>query len=229
MSRVVVLDRDLDQLVRDTRRPSAFRSAGISPTSNSAPSVSSFQMIAFMLTRSTMPAKSALDADRQLEHQRRRAQAVDDHVRRSAQKSAPMRSILLTKQMRGTPYLSAWRHTVSDCGSTPATLSNTATAPSSTRKRALDLDREVDVAGRVDDVDAVVVPEAGRRGRRDGDAALLLLLHPVHGGGAVMDFADLVGAAGVIEDALGRRRLAGIDVGHDADVAVAIERVSCGA
>jgi len=48
-------------------------------------------------------------------------------------KLAPMRSILLTKQMRGTPYLSAWRHTVSDCGSTPATLSKTATAPSSTR------------------------------------------------------------------------------------------------
>ena len=48
-------------------------------------------------------------------------------------KSAPMRSILLTKQMRGTRYLSAWRHTVSDCGSTPDTASNTAHAPSSTR------------------------------------------------------------------------------------------------
>ena len=36
--------------------------------------------------------------------------------------------------MRGTPYLSAWRHTVSDCGSTPATASNTHTAPSSTRR-----------------------------------------------------------------------------------------------
>ena len=47
--------------------------------------------------------------------------------------SAPTRSILFTKQIRGTPYLSAWRHTVSDCGSTPATPSNTATAPSSTR------------------------------------------------------------------------------------------------
>ena len=44
-----------------------------------------------------------------------------------------MRSILLTKQMRGTSYLSAWRHTVSDWGSTPATPSNTATAPSRTR------------------------------------------------------------------------------------------------
>ena len=37
------------------------------------------------------------------------------------------------KQMRGTPYLLAWRQTVSVCGSTPATPSKTATAPSSTR------------------------------------------------------------------------------------------------
>ena len=50
------------------------------------------------------------------------------------QKSAPMRSILLMKQMRGTWYLSACRHTVSDCGSTPATASNTTTPPSSTRR-----------------------------------------------------------------------------------------------
>jgi hypothetical protein len=32
-------------------------------------------------------------------------------------------------------------------------------------------------------------------------------------------FADLVGDAGVEQDALGRRRLAGVDVRHDADVA----------
>src|SRR5438270_845892 len=38
------------------------------------------------------------------------------------------------KQMRGTLYLSACRQTVSDCGCTPATASNTATAPSSTRR-----------------------------------------------------------------------------------------------
>ena len=48
-------------------------------------------------------------------------------------KSAPMRSILLTKAMRGTPYLSACRQTVSDWGSTPATEQNRAMAPSSTR------------------------------------------------------------------------------------------------
>ena len=38
------------------------------------------------------------------------------------------------KEMRGTLYLLACRHTVSDCGCTPATASNAATAPSSTRR-----------------------------------------------------------------------------------------------
>ena len=130
-----------------------------------------------------------------------------------------MRSILLTKHMRGTPYLSAWRHTVSVWGSTPATASKTATAPSSTRKRALHLDGEVDVAGGVDDVDAGAVPLAGGGGAGDGDAPLLLLGHPVHGGGALVDLTDLVVDAGVEEDALGRGGLARVDVGHDPDVA----------
>ncbi len=48
-------------------------------------------------------------------------------------KSAPTRSILLTKAIRGTPYRSAWRQTVSVCGSTPPTASSTVMAPSSTR------------------------------------------------------------------------------------------------
>ncbi len=37
------------------------------------------------------------------------------------------------------------------------------------------LQSEINVTGRVNDVDAVLLPEAGRRGRRDGDAALALL------------------------------------------------------
>src|SRR5262249_41396264 len=85
-------------------------------------------------------------------------------------------------------------------------------------ERTLDLDGEVDVPRRVDEVDAVVPPEAGGGGGGDGDAALLLLLHPVHGRGALVDLAHLVGDAGVIEDALGRSRLAGVDVRHDPDV-----------
>ncbi|MDQ2891281.1 MAG: hypothetical protein M3R65_12125 [Gemmatimonadota bacterium] len=39
-----------------------------------------------------------------------------------------------------------------------------------------------------------------------------------------MDFTDFVLLAGVIKDTLGRSRLAGINVGHDADVAIVFER-----
>ena len=92
---------------------------------------------------------------------------------------------------------------------------------------ALDLDREVHVPGRIDDVDAMVTPERRRGSRRDRDAALLLLRHPVHRRGALVDLAHLVGAAGVVEDPLGRRGLARIDVGHDPDVPDAVERDCC--
>src|SRR5690606_475987 len=95
---------------------------------------------------------------------------------------------------------------------------------------ALHLDGEVDVARGVDDVEAVLLerlvhalPEAGGGRGLDRDAALLLLLHPVHRRGAVMDFAELVVDTGIEKDALGRGGLAGIDVGHDAEVAVALD------
>jgi hypothetical protein len=51
----------------------------------------------------------------------------------------------------------------------------------------------------------------------------LLLLHEVHRRGAIVDFADLMGLTGVVENTLRRRRLAGVDVRGDADVAVLIE------
>ena len=57
---------------------------------------------------------------------------------------------------------------------------------------------QLDAIGDVDPVaDALLGalgrrPEAVRRGRRDRDAALLLLNHPIHRRGAVMDFAHLV-------------------------------------
>ena len=92
---------------------------------------------------------------------------------------------------------------------------------------ALDLDRKVHVPGRIDDVDTKIAPRRGRRSRGDGDAALLLLRHPVHHGGALVDLAHLVGAAGVVEDPLGRRGLARVDVGHDPDVAHALECDFC--
>ncbi len=95
-------------------------------------------------------------------------------------------------------------------------------------ERPLHLDRKVNVPGRIDDVDAIVAPERSRGGRGDRDAALLLLDHPVHGGGTLVHLADLVRLARVEQDALGRRRLAGIDVRHDADVTNAVELVHRG-
>ena len=100
-------------------------------------------------------------------------------------------------------------------------------------QRTLDFDGEVDVSGSVDDVEAVhlavaTLPEGRGRGGRDGDAALLLLLHPVHGGSAVVHFADLVRLARVIEDALGGRRLAGVDMRHDTEIAVVFDFVFAG-
>ena len=93
---------------------------------------------------------------------------------------------------------------------------------------ALHLHSEVHVPGRVYYVDAMIEPFARCSRRSDGDAPLLLLGHPVHHRGTVVHFADLVGTAGVIEDALGRGRLTGIDVGHDADIADHRERMPRG-
>ena len=122
--------------------------------------------------------------------------------------------------MRGTPYLSACRQTVSDCGSTPPTAQKSATAPSSTRSERSTSTVKSTWPG----VSMMLMrwssPETGGRSGRDGDAALLLLLHPVHGRSAVMHLAHAVDHARIEQDPLRGRRLARIDVGHDADVAV---------
>ena len=83
---------------------------------------------------------------------------------------------------------------------------------------ALHLDREVDVTRRVDDVYLVACPLGSRRRRGDRDPPLALLLHPVHHRRAFVDLTDLVGPARVIENALGHGRLARINVSDDADV-----------
>ncbi len=85
-------------------------------------------------------------------------------------------------------------------------------------KRTLDLCRKVHVTRGVDDVDARIAPEAGRGSRGNRDASLLLLFHPVHRRGTLMRFAELVVHAGVEQDPFRRRGLAGVDVGHDADI-----------
>ena len=102
----------------------------------------------------------------------------------------------------------------------------------------LDLNSKVHVARGVDDVDAVTVllecnrillglrvaPVAGGSSGSDGNTTLLLLNHPVHGGTAIVDFADLVVDAGVIQNTLGGSRLTSINVGHNADISRHLKR-----
>jgi hypothetical protein len=68
-----------------------------------------------------------------------------------------MRSILLTKQMRGRDSGSPAPHRLGLRLDTGDRVEHRDRAVEHAQ-RPLDLDREVDVAGRVDDVDAVVVP-----------------------------------------------------------------------
>ncbi|CAB4537067.1 unannotated protein [freshwater metagenome] len=75
------------------------------------------------------------------------------------------------------------------------------------------------MAGGVNDVNDVVIPLTGCGSGGDGDSALLFLLHPVHGGCAIVNFTDLVVDTGVKKNALSRGGFARVDMRHDPDVA----------
>ena len=85
-------------------------------------------------------------------------------------------------------------------------------------ERTLDLNGKVNVTRGINDIDAGIAPVTGSSRGGDGYASLLLLLHPVHGRGAFMGLADLVVYAGIVQNTLGSRSFAGVDVGHDTDV-----------
>jgi len=68
-------------------------------------------------------------------------------------------------------------------------------------------------------MDLVLLPLERRRGGGDRDAALALLVHPVHLGLAVVDLADLVNLAGVKQEPFRDRGLARIDMCNHAEVA----------
>ena len=79
---------------------------------------------------------------------------------------------------------------------------------------------EVDVAGRVDEVEDVVVPVQADVLGLDGDAPLPLEVHRVEVLGPHVAGVD---GAGELEDAVGERRLPVVDVGDDAEVAEPLE------
>ena len=87
-------------------------------------------------------------------------------------------------------------------------------------ERAVHLDGEVHVPRRIDDVEAVLFPEAGRGCRLDRDAALLLLDHEVCRCGTVVDLTDLVNLARELEDALSRGGFSRVYVRENTDVSL---------
>ena len=83
----------------------------------------------------------------------------------------------------------------------------------------LNLNGEVHVAWRVNDVDLVAIPETGNSCGGNGDTALFFLLHPVGGRTTVVSFTNLAVNTGIEQDTLGGGGFTSIDVGHDADIA----------
>ena len=195
--------------------------------SHFSPLFSSCQTSAFISTRSMTPREVALGADRELHDGRHRVEAVADHLDGALEVGADAVHLVDEAKARHVVLVRLPPDRLGlrlDAGDGVEDRDRAV----EDAQRALDLDGEVDVAGRVDEVDPAVAPATGGRGGGDRDAALLLLDHPVHGRGALVHLADLVVAAGVEEDALGRRRLARVDMGHDPDVAGLGERELAG-
>ncbi len=86
-------------------------------------------------------------------------------------------------------------------------------------QRSLHFRGEIDVAGRIDQIDGAVTPSERDARTVDGDAPVLLFGIVVGVGGAGVHLAQTMLGAGVIKEMIGRGRLAGVDVGDDPDIA----------
>ena len=85
-------------------------------------------------------------------------------------------------------------------------------------QRAFDFSGEVNVAWRVNDIDALIKPETGCSGRRNRNAALLLLGHPVHCRRPFMHFTHAMNFLRVEEDALSSSGFASINMSNNTNI-----------
>ena len=163
-------------------------------------------------------AEVGLHAPGQLDDERRRAEPVGDHLHAAVELGADPVHLVDEADPRYAVPVSLPPHGLGlrlHAGHGVEDRDRTVEYP----QRALDLHGEVHVPRGVDDVDGVAEPARRGSGGCDRDAAFLLLLHPVHGGRALMDLTDLVVDSGVEQDALGGRGFARVDMRHDPDVA----------
>ena len=170
------------------------------------------------------PVELRLTADRQLQRQGMRAEAVDHHLQTVEEVGPDTIHLVDVADARDAVLVRLMPHGLR-LGLDTSDRTEEGYGSVQHAQAALHLDGEVHMTGSVDDVDGGVVPTGSGGGRRNGDAALLLLGHPVHDGGALVDLSHLVRLARVIQDALGGRGLTGIDVSHNADIARVFQRV----
>merc|ERR1719428_56077 len=156
-----------------------------------APRFSLSQMMASLATVSITPKKILLATDRQLQQQGLRVEHVLYHFDAPVEvgttavhfvDEAHARDIILVGLVPDSLCLGFHAcHTV-EAGD--GAIEHT--------ERALHLDSEVHMSRRVDDVNALVLPCTSGGSRRDGDAAFLFLLHPIHGCSALVHLTDLM-------------------------------------
>jgi len=83
---------------------------------------------------------------------------------------------------------------------------------------AFDFGCEVDVTGRVDEVERMFLPIEGNACGLDGDSSFLFFGIVIGNGGALIDHSDFVYEVGVEEHSFGNGGFSCVDVGDDADV-----------
>ena len=171
----------------------------------------------------------ALSADGELNNQRTCAQAVDDGLNGEVEVSTHLVH-LVDEADTGDIVLVSLAPNGLRLGLNTFLAVEHSNCAVEDAQGALNLNGEVDVTGGVDNVDLVVLPEAGGCCGGNGNTSLLLLSHPVHGGSAVVGLTDLVVNTGVEQNALSGGGLTGVDVRHNTDVADLVkvgEHVKC--
>ena len=167
-----------------------------------------------------------LSANRQLEHGRLRAETRNNHANAALETRASAIHFIDKTDARDTVLISLAPNRLGlRLHASDAIEDHDAAIEHA--QGALNLDGKIYVAGGINNIDPIERlaqrPLRRRCRRRNGNATLLLLLHPVHRRGSFMNLADFIRPSGVEQDALGRRGLARVNVGDNADIADLIE------
>ena len=167
--------------------------------------------------------KGVLTADRQLNRNGVALETLIDHIQHAVEVRAHNVHFIDINHTRNMVFVSLTPNgfrlrlnTALGAKNGNGTVQNT--------KRTLHFNGEVNVAGRVDNIDTVLFPETGGRSGGDGNPSLLLLRHPVHGGIAVVGFTDFMVYTRVKQNTLSGCRFTGVDVRHNTNISCFFKR-----